>query len=65
MKTINDLQSPEYTLVQHDGDVLELNSEFNTEYDGFIVKVGDGEYLEVYGYFGAIPWNDKEVTRVK
>ena len=65
MKRISDLQGEEYTLIQNDGDILELNSEFKTAYDGFIVKIGDGEYQEVYGFEGSIPWIDKQVSQIK
>jgi hypothetical protein len=53
MKTIKELSA--LTLVQNDGDVLELNSEFGTDYDGFLIEIWDGEYGEVYGFYGQIP----------
>ncbi len=51
-KQLNDLQGNEYTFLQNDGDILDIASEFVTEFaediTGAVVKVGDGEYLEVW-----------------
>lgn len=63
-KTIEDLQGEEYTLCSFDGDVLELNSNYQTDYDGFLVKIGNGDYEEVWGFYGSIPWLNKTVHNV-
>ena len=34
------------------------------KYDSFFVKVEDGEYLEIYGVEGIVPYLNKEVTKI-
>lgn len=62
---IQDLQNPKYLLIQDDGDILELNSNYNQDYDGYLITIEDGDYGEVYGFRGCVPFLDKSVTRVK
>ena len=33
-------------------------------YDSFFVKIQDGEYVELYGMVGIIPYLDKEVVKI-
>lgn len=35
-----------------------------TDYDSFFVKVEDGDYVEIYGMKGIIPYLEKEVTEI-
>jgi hypothetical protein len=62
MKTIKELSA--LTLIQNDGDALELNSEFGTDYEGFLIETKDGEYWTVYGYYGAVPFDNKTAYTV-
>ncbi len=34
------------------------------DYDSFFVKVEDGDYIEIYGMTGIIPYLEKEVTEI-
>ncbi len=51
-KQLNDLQGNEYIFLQNDGDILDVASEFATDFaediTGAVVKMGNGEYLEVW-----------------
>ena len=38
--------------------------EIASEFDGFLVKVGDGDYIEVWGFEGIIPDLCKDVTLI-
>lgn len=35
------------------------------DYGAFFVKVGDGEYLEVWGIHGTVPYTHKNAYRLK
>ena len=63
--TIADLQGPEYSLIMHDGEVAEMNDQYDQDYGGYIVKLGDGEFLEIWGYEGSVPYLHKKVYEVK
>ncbi len=51
-KQLNDLQGNEYIFLQNDGDILDVASEFVTDFaediTGAVVKMGEGEYTEVW-----------------
>lgn len=34
------------------------------EYDSFFIRTGEGEYLEIWGMVGIIPYNHKSVRKV-
>lgn len=34
------------------------------DYDGFLVRIDNGDYMEIWGYEGTIPYLDKHVTRL-
>ena len=40
-----------------------VNGEYG-EYDAFFVRVQDGEYTEVWGICGIVPYNSKLTTRL-
>lgn len=44
--------------------VRESLGEIAAEYDAFFVNVGDGEYTEVWGIVGIVPYNTKLTTRL-
>ena len=66
IRTIEDLSGNGFDLIQAGyGNDVELNSEFGTDYDGFLVKIKDGEYVKVYGFYGLIPLLTARVHKVK
>lgn len=42
-----------------------LMPEVRGEFDSFFVRVEDGEYTEIWGMMGIIPYNHKVVYKVK
>jgi hypothetical protein len=48
--TISELQGNQYSLINQDQEVAELNAKHGTHYDGFIVSAS-----EVWGYYGRVP----------
>lgn len=34
------------------------------DYDSFFVAMGEGEYTEVWGFDGIVPWNWKKTWRI-
>jgi hypothetical protein len=36
----------------------------DNNFDSFFVRVGEGEYTEVWGMFGIVPYNTRNVYRV-
>jgi hypothetical protein len=65
--TIRDLQKREdLTLVTDSQDVQAVkdqlgNSDALDDFDGFFVNVGEGEYTEVYGFQGNVPFLGKSL----
>ena len=60
----NDLQ-----FVSDSQDCSEIRFDFDPEWDGFeydsyFVRVDDGEYREIWGMSGIVPYNTKMVTRL-
>ena len=35
-----------------------------SEYDTFFVRVEDGEYVELYGMYGCVPWLSRNVFKL-
>lgn len=63
---IKDLENRnDLILLQNDGDILELQSETCTEFDGYFVKIEGGEYKEIYGFCGQIPLFAKTAYKIK
>ena len=60
--TVADID-PKLQFVSDSQDVDPIR-EFAPEYDSFFVDIADGEYTEVWGMYGVIPWNEKQVYRV-
>lgn len=68
--TIEDIGEDEgFILVQDSQDIDELKHSIPDpsakDYDGFFVKVGDGEITEVYGFEGSVPRLDAPVARLE
>jgi hypothetical protein len=62
VRTIANLQGAEYTLVtdsQEVTDTLDTIGKRTEDYDGLLVKVGDGDYDEVWGFCGTTPYLSK------
>ncbi len=60
---------PEFSLVTLSQDVESVKEMFGNrqavkEFDGFLVKEEDGDYSEVYGFTGSVPYNNKTVYKV-
>lgn len=58
-----------YTLVTDTQDVEAIWDEFGndptvTDFGGFLVKVGEGEYKDVLGFQGNVPWDYKSLYRI-
>jgi len=64
MKTIAQLQSEDLTLLVDSQDIEDLRKEF-PDYDSFFVEVGDGEYNQVWGFVGTVPYLSKLVSKLK
>jgi len=68
--TVNKLQDrDDLSLVTDSQDVegikdLYGNDKELEEFDGFFVKVGEGEYTELYGFHGITPYLKKPVYKV-
>lgn len=68
--TIDDFNEREdFILIQDSQDIDELKHSIPDpsakDYDGFFVKVGDGEITEVYGFEGSVPRLDTPVERLE
>lgn len=66
--TIADLQNrKDLELIQLDYDIEFVNDYFGIDnddkYDGFLVKIEDGDYIEVYGFYG-VPYLYKNVYKI-
>lgn len=69
-KTIRDIDGrDDFTLVDVDTDVEAtkdmLADKDKNDFDGFFVKIEDGEITQAYGFSGNIPNLDKSLTRVE
>lgn len=67
MTTVQALnQDDTYVFVSDSQDVASVRATVaNTEgYDSFFVRTGDGEYLEVWGMCGIVPYNSKLISRL-
>ena len=41
-----------------------LGHKYDDDYDSYFVKVGEGEYEEVYGMYGIIPYLKEQVYKI-
>lgn len=70
-QTIADLQGrDDLILVQQDQEVQELrdmlpDKKSVKDFDGFFVKVGDGELTEVFGFEGSVPSLDTPIQKLE
>lgn len=64
MKTIAQLKTSGLTLLVDSQDTEELKKEF-PDYDSFFVEVGEGEYTQVWGFVGIVPYLSKFVSKLK
>lgn len=68
IKTIKELRDPELLLVTDSQDVRAVKDTIGfpaLEYDGFFVKVENGDYSEVWGFLGTIPYVWKHAERLR
>ena len=54
---VNDLQDVNF--------IKEYIGKKAVEFDSFFVNILDGDYSEIYGIFGSIPYLEKEVYKIK
>lgn len=52
-------------LATNSQDTQPIKDLFKVDYDGYLVSVIDGDYAEVWGFYGIIPVLSKEVYRIK
>ena len=65
IKVIGDL--PRHLLLvndSQDADAVRESIMGAANYDSFFVAMGEGEYTEVWGFEGYVPWNFKKVWPV-
>lgn len=63
--TVADLDNPDLAFISDSQDVEPINEYLQEDYDSYFVLVGDGEYDEVYGMEGIVPYLSKRIWRVK
>lgn len=64
IKTIGQLNGRQDLILLTDSqDVEELREQF-TGYDSFFVLAEEGDYSEIWGFVGSIPWNSKLVSKL-
>jgi hypothetical protein len=64
LKQVGDI--PDYfSFISQDSEVIEINKEYETEFDSFFIEYFDGDILSLYGMYGIVPYKDKLVYRVK
>jgi hypothetical protein len=71
MITVKELPS-HLEFVSDSQDVQAIREDFslthlpsNQQFDSFFVGTADGDYTEVWGMFGIVPYNDRHVYAVK
>lgn len=65
--TVISALDPTLTLVTDSQDTDAIREHIGRKasgYDSFFVRVENGEYTEVWGFAGIVPYNSKLVTRV-
>jgi len=68
--TIKDINKREdLTLLTDSQDVESVKEYFGNrkavdEFDGFFVKVGEGDYDEIYGFEGSVPYLSKSLYKI-
>ena len=45
--------------------IKELLGDIAADYDSFFVEIKDGDYWQVWGMEGIVPWLHKSVTRIR
>ncbi len=67
--SIVSLLNKDLQFVSDSQDTAEIRFDFGPawdgfEYDSYFVKIADGEYREIWGMCGIVPFNSKIVTRL-
>ena len=65
--TVNDINNREdLRFINLSQDAEDIKSSYSEaeEYDSFFVKIGDGDYLEIYGLFGIVPYLYKTLYKI-
>ena len=59
-------QKPDLLFTENDGEVIEDRvGNVAGQFDSFFVQTNKGEYSEVWGMYGTVPWKLKSVYRIK
>ena len=63
---ISDIQKrQDLTFVDNDIDFIkDYIGEKSKEFDAFFVKIIDGDFTEIFGIYGAIPYLEKEIYQI-
>jgi len=65
MAQIKDLQDRDFVLISDSQDVKYVKAKLGNkakDFDAFLILVGEGDFAEVYGFNGLIPYMSKEAT---
>lgn len=65
--SIEQLQGEPYILLSDTQDtsaIIQLCGEVANEFDSFLVSINDGDYDEIWGFFGVVPSLDKIAYRI-
>lgn len=46
-------------------DVEPINEQYDQDFGSYFVEVGEGDYVQIWGVEGIIPWNHKHAWKVK
>jgi hypothetical protein len=59
--------SQDLQFISDSQDVESVQQQFKDteDYDSFFIKIEDGEYKEVWGMYGIIPYSNYEAFRIK
>lgn len=66
IKTIAELQDEKYAIITNDmevDDIADCLGIARYGYDGFLVHAENGDYVEVWGFFGSVPILTKQAYR--
>jgi len=61
---VSDLENKDLIFISDSQDVSELRRQTGTDYDSYFIRVGDGEYTQIYGMYGIVPYLEKRVYEV-
>lgn len=66
-RTVRDIESRDVAFVCDSQDVAAIKSglpKSQQVYDSYFALIGDGEYTELYGMFGTVPWHTRQIYQL-